>query len=126
MKQKLIALLFIATIYSCHKNGLLSQAEESKILNELHTEIQELAQREACTDAGEWAYTAIGAKACGGPAAYIAYPLRIDTERFLKKVEQYTTMQDNYNTKWKIISDCALTPQPTGVECVQGTAQLIY
>lgn len=125
--KKLITLLFItAAAYSCSENGLLSQVEEFKILNELYIEIQGLAQSEACVDVEEWTYTAIGAKACGGPADYIAYPLTIDVESFLEKVEQYTAMQEGFNETWGIVSDCALPPAPIGVECVEGVAQLIY
>ncbi len=125
--KKLITLLFItAAAYSCSENGLLSQVEELKILNELYLEIRELAQGEACVDAGEWAYTAIGSKACGGPADYIAYPLSIDVESFLEKVEQYTAMQEDFNETWGIVSDCALPAAPIGIECVEGAAQLIY
>ena len=128
MKKKLIALLFIiaATTYSCDESGVLSQLEELKILNELYIEIQELAQSEACVDAGEWAYTAIGAKACGGPADYIAYPLNINVESFLEKVAQYTAMQEEFNETWGIVSDCALPAEPIGIECIDGAAQLIY
>ena len=68
----------------------------------------------------------MGTKACGGPSLYIAYSLNINTTSFLKKVEEYTVYEDNFNKKWSIFSDCSITPRPLGVECRNGKAYLYY
>ena len=126
--KNIILLVFIVmmSMKGCDKNSDLSREQEQHILNEMYTEIQALANSEQCTNAGNWAFTAIGAKACGGPVAYIAYSLNIDTESFLEKVEKYTAEQDKFNKKWNLISDCSIPPSPTAIECVDGAPDFIY
>lgn len=79
-----------------------------------------------CTNPAEWTFTAIGSKACGGPTGYIAYSLKINVPEFLKKVENYTNAQNEYNKKWGIISTCEIMNPPSGVDCVNGKPTLIY
>lgn len=121
-------LLFIALVSmkSCDKNGNLSQEEEQQRLDAMYTEIQAMANSEPCVNAEDWTFTAIGAKACGGPMGYIAYSTKMDTEAFLEKVEEYTKKQDEFNKKWNIISDCMVPPTPQSVRCVDGKAELVY
>ena len=82
------------------------------------------AQSVPCTNAGEWRITPIGKKACGGPAAYIAYSSRIDTARFLQQVAAYTAASERYNRDSGMVSDCMLVTEPKGVQCVNGQAVL--
>ena len=112
--------------FSCESEEYDERGAEEKQLAKLYGEIETLSKQEPCEDAVEWSYTEIGSKPCGGPSGYIAYSNRIDTEYFLERVALYTTLQDEFNKKWGVNSDCAVEPAPIGVECVDGEAQLIY
>lgn len=102
------------------------QEIEYQALMELFNEFASLAYGTSCTNANNWNFTAYGSKACGGPQGYIAYSNDIDTSLFLEKVTAYTEAENQYNIKWGIVSDCAITPTPTGIICENGVPILQY
>lgn len=42
------------------------------------------------------------------------------------KVANYTHSEQEFNTKWDVISDCMIEPKPTSISCVDGLAVLTY
>ncbi|WP_299220969.1 hypothetical protein [uncultured Aquimarina sp.] len=110
-----IGIALFATLFnSCNDDDdtTSSMEQEQQVLVAMLNEIQTIANSTSCIDATNWTYTAIGAKACGGPKDYIAYSTTIDVEDFLKKVNAYTDLEDVFNKKWGIISDCSIEPKP--------------
>ncbi|GGD71055.1 hypothetical protein GCM10011514_38930 [Emticicia aquatilis] len=103
-----------------------SKDEDNAVLTQLFKEIESLSNSKTCDNAGQWLFTPIGAKACGGPSGYIAYSSQIDVACFLKKVEHYTAQTKKYNTKHGIISDCMISPSPKNVSCENGKPVLVY
>lgn len=138
MKRLILCFITLVVIFfSCEKEAENSffdakitesstREQDDQLLNKLYHEILDLSTQYDCSNAEEWDYTPIGAKACGGPAGYIAYSLKIDKGMFLNKVSHYTLQQERYNTKWGIISDCMALPPPNGIECINGKPELIY
>jgi hypothetical protein len=127
--SKILAIVFLFIVAkSCDEKAdkNLTQQQESEMLNELLTEIQNLASSKECIDALAWTYTAYGSKACGGPVGYIAYSTNIDTDLLLDKVEEHKTAQQEYNQKWSIFSDCSVPPEPDGVICENGSPVFVY
>ncbi|QOW10661.1 hypothetical protein Q73A0000_09885 [Kaistella flava (ex Peng et al. 2021)] len=142
MKNLLIIAISALTLVSCSsKKGIadeetlpkdialkpdnqFSQDEEQLQMKNLITKIDSLISTETCSDATEWKFTAIGAKACGGPSSYIAYPTKLENE-ILPKVTQFTSMQSAFNTKYKIMSDCAMVLPPTEIKCEDGKVVLV-
>lgn len=118
-------ILLLGILFSCN-NDEQTQEQESDNLQQMLSEIKSMANNESCTAAEEWRITDYGAKACGGPIGFIAYSSKIDTAKFLKKVEKHRNAQTNYNEKWGIVSDCSIPPQPNGVDCVDGVPVLEY
>ena len=90
------------------------------------SEIIALAGSVPCEDAAQWSFTAYGSKACGGPQGYLAYPLTIDVDRFLALVERHRQTENQYNIDFNIVSACGLPAEPTGVDCVDQSAVLVY
>ncbi len=126
---KLINLFLILalSLIACTEQNTSTQETDHQELSEKYQIIVEIVNSVACTNAEDWTYTAIGAKACGGPHGYIAYSLSgIDVANFLNLVSEYTTAEHEFNIKWGIMSDCSLEPVPTDVICDDGVAQLIY
>ncbi|MBF8457310.1 hypothetical protein IV494_08950 [Kaistella sp. G5-32] len=105
------------------ENNLNQQADQQQ-LSVLIKEIDSMAQRETCDGSANFAYTAIGAKPCGGPSSYIAYPKKIEAE-ILPKVQKFTEMQSAFNKKYKLMSDCSIVAEPTEIKCQDGKAVLV-
>ncbi|MFK8046512.1 MAG: hypothetical protein AB8B72_13530 [Crocinitomicaceae bacterium] len=118
-------LLLLSAILSCEKQDEKNQEEESQTLEEQFDKIKKMSESETCNDESDWDFTAYGNKACGGPVGYIAYPTSIKKE-FLKLVEAYAEDQKAYNNRWGIASTCDIPPAPEWVDCVDGSAVLVY
>ena len=101
----------------------ISQQLEQQQLASLIKEIDSVAQGESCDGVSRWEFTAIGSKPCGGPVSYIAYPEKIE-DVILPKIKKFTAMQKTFNKKYKVISDCAMVPEPTEIKCEEGKAVL--
>ena len=105
------------------ENNLTQQADQQQ-LSLLIKEIDSMVQRETCDGSANFAFTAIGAKPCGGPSSYIAYPKKMASE-ILPKVQKFTEMQSAFNKKYKLMSDCAIVSEPTEIKCEDGKAVLV-
>ncbi|MGV8915483.1 MAG: hypothetical protein ACOH1X_08540 [Kaistella sp.] len=104
-------------------DNILSQQQDKERLSIAIKEIDSLISRQTCTDSNDWNFAAIGAKPCGGPSSYIAYPKKTEAE-ILPKIERFTAMQSAFNTKYKLMSDCMLVQPPSGIRCKNGKAVL--
>ena len=116
-------LFFVASCKRTHEN---LKADDEKKLAELYADIKTMAHQFNCVDAGEWKFTAIGSKACGGATGYIAYSIKIDTGVFLQKTKEYTAQQAEFNKKWDVYSDCSLIIAPKSVTCENGMPKFTY
>lgn len=94
-------------------------------LDKLKSIIESEIAKEKCTAASEWTFTPMGAKACGGPVSYIAYPKKIEAS-ILRKIENYTQTMSDFNKKYGITSDCMMIAEPTGLRCQGEKAVLVY
>jgi hypothetical protein len=101
-----------------------SQKYDQAQLDILKTSIESEISKEKCTDATEWTFAPIGAKACGGPQFYIAYPKKMETA-ILAKINDYTEKVKAFNQKYGITSDCMMIMPPTSIQCVNGKAELV-
>jgi len=102
------------------------QEQERMALKKQFDELQQLSESEPCKDSNNWKFTPVGSKACGGPQLYLPYSVNIDVENFLLKVKTYTKAEADFNKKWGVISNCAVTQAPTSVECVDEKAKLVF
>jgi len=96
------------------------QAQLDKIKASIETEIS----KEKCADANEWTFAPMGAKACGGPQSYVAYPKKLEAT-ILPKINDYTEKVKAFNQKYNIMSDCMMIMPPTSIKCVNGKAELV-
>lgn len=126
--MRLLIFAFIALgIGQCStEKEMLSQDDDRAALNKQFEELRAISESVSCTDPSTWKFTAVGNKACGGPATYMAYSTEINESTFLEKVKTYTQAEKDFNAKWGAISDCSIQNPPSGIECVDGKASLIY
>lgn len=102
----------------------LSQQQDQDQLRVMMKEITLLLDNESCTDIAEWDFTAIGAKPCGGPSSYIAYPKKLATE-ILPKINELSARQEAFNKKYRLMSDCMVVLPPVEIKCEEGKVVLV-
>lgn len=105
-------------------DNIIAQQKDKEKLNVLIREIDALIATEKCEDISNWSFWAIGAKPCGGPSSYIAYPKNMEAE-ILEKIKIFTAQQFAFNMKYRLTSDCILVEEPTGIKCENGKAVLL-
>ncbi len=89
-------------------------------------ELVALSESVACEDSSDWRFAGLGSKPCGGPTGHIAYSIKIDTVDFLNKLNDYNEAVRARNEREGRISDCAIEPSPSGIQCQDGKPVLIY
>lgn len=122
--SKTIALL--AIVSGCTNNTESSQEEDLAELATLQKEIELLVDSGVCSENSNCDYIAFGSKACGGPKTYLVFSSSIDVALLQQKVATYNALDDAFNQKWGIISDCATPSPPIIVECINGKCVAIY
>ncbi|RNA63897.1 hypothetical protein D1631_16090 [Chryseobacterium nematophagum] len=93
-------------------------------LDKLKASIEGEISKEKCTNATQWTFAPMGAKSCGGPQLYIAYP-KDKEATILPKINDYTEKIKTFNDKYDIVSDCIMVMPPTSIKCKNGKAELI-
>ncbi|MFC3562167.1 hypothetical protein [Pedobacter jamesrossensis] len=130
-KFRIIAFLFsliLPTFSACKDSNLITstkEADESE-LKVLLNEIEKMSDGITCTNASDWRFVPIGSKPCGGSTHFVLYSVKIDTNLFLQKVEQYTQKQKNFNVKYQLSSDCKGIVAPKYIACINEKPKLVY
>lgn len=101
-----------------------STEKEREEMDALSKEIDSLINSETCSNSADWRISPMGSKPCGGPATYIAYPIKLEN-LIIPKIQEYTRRSSNFNRKRGLVSDCAIVPPPSGIRCENGKAVLI-
>lgn len=83
----------------------------------LESEARKLASTTGCARASQCRTAPLGAKACGGPRAYLVYcPFSTDTVALFRKLGELERAEQEYNRRSGMASTCEfLTPPATGV-----------
>ena len=121
---KTIALL--AIVFSCTNHTEASKEEDLAELNNLQEEIELIIDSGACNTNSGCDYIAFGSKACGGPKTYLVFSKSINVDLLQQKVATYNALENAFNQKWGISSDCMYLLPPTSVECIDGKCVGIY
>jgi hypothetical protein len=96
-------------------------------LDKLSTEIMNIIKDKSCktTTAGACKTIAFGAKACGGPKEFLIYnSSQVDESLLIEKVRTFNKLQEEFNKKSGIFSDCMVVIQPL-VGCVDGNCSVV-
>ncbi|MFD1771764.1 hypothetical protein [Sphingobacterium suaedae] len=118
--------IYLPFLLGCEKTSEQNRAADEAHLTMLRTEMEAYVKDKTCSDTEDWAFVAVGNKACGGPQYYMAYPSTIDIPAFLDAVATYTDATDAFNKKYTIVSDCMFVSPPKAVHCDDGKPLLIY
>lgn len=126
VKNILKTIALLAIVFSCTNNSESSKEEDFAELTTLQEEIELLVDSGVCTENSSCDYLAFGSKACGGPKAYLVFSTSIDVTLLQQKAATYNALENAYNQKWGIISDCMYLLPPTSVACINGKCTAIY
>ena len=125
-KHIIKTIVLMAIVFSCSKNSEPSQDEEMLELLNLKDEIEQILNSENCSETATCEFLAFGSKPCGGAWSYLVYSSNIDVELLKQKVSNYNKLENNYNIKWNIISDCMAVSPPSNVECINGKCIAVF
>lgn len=122
--SKTIALL--AIVFGCTNNTESSKEEDLAELTALQEEIELLVDSGVCSENSDCDYIAFGSKACGGPKKYLVFSTSINVELLQQKVATYNALENSFNKKWGIISDCSVPTPPLNATCIAGKCTAVY
>lgn len=132
MKDKLLKVRWVAVMLmifffsACKEDQITSKAQDEKEIKLLRQELEKMSTAEVCTNAADWKFVPLGSQACGGAVEFITYSIKINTNQFLQKVEEYNTKQKAFNAKYNVVSPCAMILPPKSVDCVDGKPKFVY
>lgn len=116
-RHVLPALLGLAALASAAQTP--PEPESQRLARELRSAIGPAR----CTADSQCRTVAVGAKACGGPAAYWAWSTEgTDAQRVATLAAAHTAAQQREIAGRGLMSNCALVPEPA-VACVAQTCQ---
>lgn len=125
--MKLLFLVIPIILYGCSDaQDLAAQEVEKKAIDKLKSEIIVLAESSICSEDNDCNFVGLGSKPCGGHWEYLVYSNSIDTVKFLAKVEDCNRLENEFNQKWSIISDCSFVVPPDSVICENGKCKAMY
>ncbi|HCE53533.1 MAG TPA: hypothetical protein DER05_00420 [Lutibacter sp.] len=122
--SKTIVLLTI--VFGCTNNAELDKEEDLAELAALQEEIELLVDSGVCSENADCNYIAFGSKACGGPKTYLVFSTSINVELLQQKVATYNALDDAFNLKYGVASDCYYVTPPPEVACKDGKCVGIY
>jgi len=97
-----------------------TQQDVEAQLRAKRAEIEDMIGVATCSDSADCAFIAFGSKACGGPWTYLIYSrATVDEDLLATRVKEYNALEDRYNRKYGIVSDCSVPPVPR-VTCSNG------
>jgi len=121
-----LSLIFLFAVGCSLEESTKNQDSDLKALTNLGNEINVLVESSVCTDETECASIAFGIKPCGGPWGYLVYSNSIDTDELIAKVERFNQMQNTYNLRYNITSDCSVVLPPDALICEDNKCKAVY
>jgi hypothetical protein len=119
-------IVLLAIVFGCTNHTDSSQEEDLAELTAFREEIELLVDSGVCSGNSGCDYIAFGSKACGGPKTYLVFSTSINVELLQRKVETYNALENSFNKKWGIISDCSVPTPPVNVTCIAGKCTAVY
>lgn len=116
----------MAIVFGCSKNSEQSQDEEKLELLNLKDEIEQIINSEECNETATCEFIAFGSKPCGGAWSYLVYSSNIDVALLKQKVTYYNKLENEFNIKWNVVSDCMAAVPPANVECINGKCTAVF
>jgi hypothetical protein len=125
MKTKLLLVVCSFLFLSMQCDDDNDSGITPEMLNNKKQEIISYINSFNCTESSNCNYIAFGAKPCGGPREYLAFPSTVDIIILQNLVDEYYEMDNAHNIQTGAVSDCAVVGPPTTLDCVNGICIII-
>ena len=91
------------------------RAADSTALDSLDRAARAMVDSGGCSDSSQCAVAAVGVRGCGGPRDFVVYcRLTTDSAALFAKLDELSTAERAFNTKYQIASNCDMRlPPPT-------------
>lgn len=100
-----------------------NEATDRAPIARLEQEARALARPDGCADGGACRAVPLGAKACGGPRAWLPYcPASTDLPALQAKLAELEVVEQALNRRYNIASDCSYLAEPR-LEAVGGSCR---
>ena len=120
----ILLLSFALQSFQCDENSSSTQITPQQ-LEQKRQEIVEYINSFSFTNASICNYIAFGAKPCGGPREYLAFPNTVNQTTLQNLVDEYYEMDNQYNIQTNAISDCMVVAPPNNIDCIDGVCTII-
>ena len=84
------------------------------VMSRLEADARALARTDGCNTSSQCRAAPLGARACGGPRAYVAYcPATTDSVALFRKLDQLKTAETQFNQRAGTVGTCEFLMPPT-------------
>lgn len=111
--------------FQCDENESNVTEITPEQLIEKKQEILDYINSFPCSSTSNCNYIAFGAKPCGGPREYLAYPSAANQNTLENLVNEYYEMDHLYNLQTGAVSDCMVVTPPNNIDCLNGNCTII-
>ena len=121
---RLLVLSLVLQSFQCEENRAPLEVTPEQ-LEQKKQEILDYIQSFSCTNGSDCSYIAFGAKPCGGPREYLAFPNAINFQTLQNMVADYYALDNQYNIQTAAVSDCMVVNPPNSLDCESGDCIII-
>jgi hypothetical protein len=122
---RILLLSILLQSFQCDENESNVTEITPEQLIEKKQEILDYINSFPCSNTSNCNYIAFGAKPCGGPREYLAYPSAANQNTLENLVNEYYEMDHRYNLQTGAVSDCMVVTPPNNIDCLNGNCTII-
>lgn len=119
--SKFVLIVSLIFLCACNEDSTSTSDDLLAQMAAIDQEIEAMIST-SCTASSQCMATAYGAKPCGGPTKYLVHSSDMDLTKFNELVDQYNSLNEQYNVETGAISDCSIVTKPE-VDCISGDCQ---
>ena len=123
---KLVAIVLLFQSFQCGE--VIIEKSRNQYIKELELERQSIKEYIAsfpCDATIGCDYIGFGSKPCGAFWEYLVFSNAVDIAYLTTRVNNYNSLENEYNGEFSIVSDCMVVNPPANVGCVDGVCAII-